>query len=136
MKKVFSLSRGVNPVMGVRVDWNSEEKKGLLLVKGGDEGTNFFSYVGKVLQEDAYQQAMDEFKNALKMRGNWTVDGGASPVGPDVGPAQETFEEGTASAGLEEGAAPAGSEGGAATTELEGGAAPARIEGGAAPAGS
>ena len=75
MEKVVSLSRGVNPVMGVRVDWNSEEKKGLLLVKGGDEGTNFFSYVGKVLQEDAYQQAMDEFKNALKMRGNWTVEG-------------------------------------------------------------
>ena len=75
MEKVFSLSRGVNPVVGVRVDWNSEEKKGLLLVNVGDAGTNFFSYVGKVLQEDAYQQAMDEFKNALKMRGNWTVEG-------------------------------------------------------------
>ena len=58
--------------MGVRVDWNSEVKKGLLLVKGGDEGTDFFKYGGEVLQEDTYQQAVDEIKNALKKRGNRT----------------------------------------------------------------
>ena len=72
MEKVFRLSRGFNPVMGVRVDWNNEEKKGLLLVKGGGEGTDFFEYVGKVLQEDVYQQAVDKIKSALKRRGNWT----------------------------------------------------------------
>ena len=70
MEKVFRLSRGFNPVMGVRVDWNNEEKKGLLLVKGGGEGTDFFEYVGKVLQEDVYQQALDEIKNVLKRRVN------------------------------------------------------------------
>ena len=40
---------------GVKVDWNSEEKKDLLMVEGGDEVTDLFKYVGKMLQEDTYQ---------------------------------------------------------------------------------
>ena len=72
MEKVFRLSRGFNPVTGVKVDWNSEEKKDLLLVEGGDEVTDLFKHVGKVLQEDNYQQAVDKVKNALKKRGNRT----------------------------------------------------------------
>ena len=35
MEKVYRLSRGYNPVTGVKVDWSSEEKKDLLLVKAG-----------------------------------------------------------------------------------------------------
>ena len=57
---------------GVKVDWNSEEKKDLLLVEGGDEINDLFKYVGKVLPEDTYQQAMDKVKAALKKRGNRT----------------------------------------------------------------
>ena len=38
MEKVYRLSRGYNPVTGVKVDWNSEEKKDLLLVEGPGAG--------------------------------------------------------------------------------------------------
>ena len=72
MEKVFRLSRGYNPVTGVKVDWNSEEKKDLLLVEGRDEVNDLFKYVGKVLQEDTYQQPVDKVKVALKKRGNRT----------------------------------------------------------------
>ena len=56
MEKVYRLSRGYNPVTGVEVDWSSEEKKDLLMVEGGDEVSNLFKYVGKVLRGDTYQQ--------------------------------------------------------------------------------
>ena len=72
MEKVFRLSRGFNPVTGLRVDWDSEEKKDMLVVEGGDEVQDLFKYVGKVLPEDTYQQAVDKIKNALKKRGNRT----------------------------------------------------------------
>ena len=39
---------------GVRVDWDSKEKKDLLLVEGGDEVSDLFKYVGKVLPGDTY----------------------------------------------------------------------------------
>ena len=65
MEKVFRLYRGFNPVTGVKVDWNSEEKKDLLLVEGGDEVTDLFKYMGKVLQEDNYQQAVDKVKKRV-----------------------------------------------------------------------
>ena len=45
-----------NPVTGVEVDRSSEEKKDLLMVEGGDEVSNLFKYVGKVLPGDTYQQ--------------------------------------------------------------------------------
>ena len=63
------------------------------------------------------------------------MDGGASPVGSEVEPVQETLEGGTAPAGREEGAAPAGSEEGVVPAELEGEDATAGTEGGDAPAG-
>ena len=72
MEKVYRLSRGYNPVTGVKVDWSSEEKKDLLLVEGGNEVNDLFKYVGKVLPGDTYQQAMDKVKVALKKRGNRT----------------------------------------------------------------
>ena len=70
MEKVFWLSRGYNPVTGVKVDWDSKEKKDLLLVEGGDEVTDLFKYVGKVLPGDTYDQAVEKVKVALKKRGN------------------------------------------------------------------
>ena len=72
MEKVYRLSRGFNPVTGVKVDWSSEEKKDLLMVEGGDEVSDLFKYVGKVLPGDTYQQAVDKVKAALKKRGNQT----------------------------------------------------------------
>ena len=72
MDKVFRLSRGYNPVTGVKVDWDSKEKKDLLLVEGGEEVSDLFKYVGKVLPGDTYQEAVDKVKAALKKRGNRT----------------------------------------------------------------
>ena len=72
MEKVFRLSRAYNPVTSNKVDWDSEEKKDLLLVEGGDEVSDLFKYVGKVLPGDTYQQAVDKVKDALKKRGNRT----------------------------------------------------------------
>ena len=52
MEKVYRLSRTYNPVTGEKVDWTSEEKKDLLLVEGGNEVSDLFKYVGKVLPGD------------------------------------------------------------------------------------
>ena len=104
MEKVFSLLRGVNPVMGVRVDWNSEEKKGLLSVKGGDKGTNG----GATLPRP---------------------EGRAAPAGPEGGVAPAGPEGGAAPVGQERAVVPTGPEVGAAPTGLEEGVAPAGLEG-------
>ena len=71
MEKVYRLSRGYNPVTGVKVDWSSEEKD-LLLVEGSNEVNDLFKYVGKVLPGDTYEQAVDKVKAALKKRGTRT----------------------------------------------------------------
>ena len=68
MDKVFRLSQGYNPVTGVKVDWDSEEKKDLLLVEGGDEVSDLFKYVSKLLPGDTYDQAVDKVKAALKTK--------------------------------------------------------------------
>ena len=44
MEKVYRLSRCYNPVTGVKVDWDSKEKKDLLLVEGGDEINDLFKH--------------------------------------------------------------------------------------------
>ena len=72
MDKVYRLSRNFNPVSGLKVDWTSDEKKDLLMIKGGDEVNDLFKYVGKVLQRDTYDQAVEKVKVALKKRGNRT----------------------------------------------------------------
>ena len=72
IERVFRLSRGFNPVTGLRVDWDSEEKKDMLVVEGDNKVQDLFKYVGKVLQADTYEQAVDKIKNALKRRGNRT----------------------------------------------------------------
>ena len=43
MEKVYRLSRGYNPVTGVKVDWSREEKKDLLLVEGRNEVNDLFN---------------------------------------------------------------------------------------------
>ena len=72
MEKVFRLSRRYHPTTGNKVDWDSEEKKDLLLVEGGDEISDLFKYVGKVAQGDTYAEAVEKVKIALKKRGNRT----------------------------------------------------------------
>ena len=72
MEKVFRLSRRLHPTTGNKVDWDSEEKKDLLLVEGGDEINDLFKYVGKVAQGDTYDEAVEKVKIALKKRGNQT----------------------------------------------------------------
>ena len=72
MEKVFRLSRAYNPVTGNKVDWDSDEKKDLLLVEGGDEINDLFKYVGKVVLRDTYAEAVEKVKVALKKRGNRT----------------------------------------------------------------
>ena len=72
MDKVYRLSRSYNPLTGEKVDWTSQEKKDLLLVEGGNEVSDLFKYVGKVLPGDTYEQAVDKIKAALKKRGNRT----------------------------------------------------------------
>ena len=66
MEKVFRLSRRYNPATGDKVDWDSEEKKDLLLVEGGDEINDLFKYVGKVAPGDTYAEAVEKVKIALK----------------------------------------------------------------------
>ena len=72
MEKVFRLSRAYNPVASVKVDWDSKEKKDMLLVEGGDEINDLFKYVGKVALRDTYAEAVEKVKVALKKRGNRT----------------------------------------------------------------
>ncbi len=72
MDKVFMVSRGYNPATGNKVDWTSDEKKAILHVEGGNEVAELFKYVGKVLPDDTYAQAVEKVKNALKKRGNRT----------------------------------------------------------------
>ena len=72
MDKVFMVSRGYNPATGNKVDWTSDEKKAILHVEGGNKVAELFKYVGKVLPEDTYAQAVEKVKVALKKRGNRT----------------------------------------------------------------
>ena len=55
-----------------RTFYSSRSTSSSSIVSSGGKGTDFFEYVGKVLQEDVYQQAVDKIKSALKRRGNWT----------------------------------------------------------------
>ena len=72
MDNVFRLSRPFNPVTGAKIEWEDKDKKAMLEVEGGEEKQDLFQYVGKVLEEDTYVQAVEKIKAALKGRENRT----------------------------------------------------------------
>ena len=66
MEMVFRLSRKWNLVTGNKEDLDDKEKKDLLRVEGGKDMKYLFLYVGEVVEEDTYLQAVTKIKVALK----------------------------------------------------------------------
>ena len=49
------------------------EKKAMLLFKGGDDMKNLFEYVGKVEDEDSFDEAVEKIRKGLQKRTNKVV---------------------------------------------------------------
>ena len=73
MQKVFRLNRRVNPTTGAKVKFYNQDKKDIIQLEGGLDMVGLFKYVGKVLDEDTYDVAMEKIRQALKGRGNRTA---------------------------------------------------------------
>ena len=72
MVRVFRLSRRIHPTTGAKVEFDDDEKKDMLIVEGGADMNDLFKHVGKVLNEDTYEQATEKIRRGLKCRGNRT----------------------------------------------------------------
>ena len=72
MVRVFRLSRRIHPTTGAKVEFDDDEKKDMLIVEGGADMNDLFKHVGKVLNEDTYEQATEKIRRGLKGRGNRT----------------------------------------------------------------
>ena len=70
MSRAFRLNRRTNPTTGARVEFDDTDKKDIIQLEGGVDMQDLFKHVGKVLDEDTYQQAINKIKDALKKRGN------------------------------------------------------------------
>ena len=72
MERVFRLTRRINPTTGARVNYDDEEKKDMLRIEGGQDMDDLFEHVGKVVNDDTYEEAVNKIKAALKKQGNRT----------------------------------------------------------------
>ena len=72
MVRVFRLSLRIHPTTGAKVEFDDDEKKDMLIVEGGADMNDLFKHVGKVLNEDTYEQATEKIRRGLKGRGNRT----------------------------------------------------------------
>ena len=73
MQKVFRLNRRVNPTTGAKVEFDNQDKKDIIQLEGGLDMVDLFKHVGKVLDGDTYDVAMEKIRKALKGRGNRTA---------------------------------------------------------------
>ena len=72
MDMVFSLSQRINPATGTEIAWSDTQKKNMLQVEGGIEMRDLFTHVGKIVETDTYQGAVEKIIQALTKRGNRT----------------------------------------------------------------
>ena len=70
MTRAFRLNRRTDPTTGARVEFDDTDKKDIIQLEGGVDMQDLFKHVGKVLDEDTYQQAIVKITEALKKRGN------------------------------------------------------------------
>ena len=70
MTRAFRLNRRTDPTTGARVEFDDTDKKDIIQLEGGLDMQDLFKHVGKVLDADTYQQAIDKIVAALKKRGN------------------------------------------------------------------
>ena len=73
MTRDFRLNRRTNPTTGARVEFNNTDKKDIIQLEGGVDMQDLFKHVGKVLDGDTYQEAINKITDALKKRGNWSA---------------------------------------------------------------
>ena len=72
MERVFRLQRRINPANGSRIEFDNQEKKDMIRIEGGEDMDDLFDHVGKVLDQDTYDQAINKIKTQLKKQGNRT----------------------------------------------------------------
>ena len=70
MTRTFRLNRRTDPTTGARVEFDDTDKKDIMQLEGGLDMQDLFKHVGKVLDADTYQQAINKIIAALKKRGN------------------------------------------------------------------
>ena len=70
IRKAFRLNRRVNPTTGLKVEFDDQDKKDIIKLEGGLDMVDLFKHVGKVQDEDTYDEAMEKIRKALKGRGN------------------------------------------------------------------
>ena len=70
MTRAFRLNRRTDPTTGARVEFDDTDKKDIIQLEGGVDMQDLFKHVGKVLDGDTYQQAINKITDALKKRGN------------------------------------------------------------------
>ena len=70
MTGAFRLNRRTDPTTGARVEFDDTDKKTIIKLEGGLDMQDLFKHVGKVLDADTYQQAINKIIAALKKRGN------------------------------------------------------------------
>ena len=71
MEMAFRLSRRVTSTR-TRVDFDDSEKKDMIQIEGGEDMMQLFRFVGKVQDNDSYQQAITKINTELKNTGNRT----------------------------------------------------------------
>ena len=64
MQKVFRLNRRVNPTTGAKVEFDNQDKKDIIQLEGGLDMVDLFKHVGKVLDGDTYDVAMEKIRQA------------------------------------------------------------------------
>ena len=72
MDRVFRINRPRRP-NGTRIEFDDGDKKDIIQIEGGSEMQDLFKHVGKVMESDTYDQAVEKIRNALKGRGNRTA---------------------------------------------------------------
>ena len=73
MVKAFRLNRRVNPTTGEKVEFDNQDKKDIIQLEGGLDMVDLFKHVGKVQDNDSYDEAMQKIRVALRGRGNRTA---------------------------------------------------------------
>ena len=62
MDLVFRINRARNAA-GARIDFEDDDKKDIFLIEGGSEMQALFTHVGKVTEDNTYEQAIVQILN-------------------------------------------------------------------------
>ena len=72
MDRVFRINRP-RRATGERIDFDDGDKKDIIQIEGGPDMQDLFEHVGKVVDGNTYNEAVEKIRNALKGRGNRTA---------------------------------------------------------------